>query len=182
METLLTEIMNLRLYQPEGSKRDAGLISGRNHSRQGHDGAMHPGDAVQTPLGKGVVREVRNGGRLLVDLGSRVVEFRTTDLKPLATGRQRGAPPSPLRGFGGTSPGGAASEVDLHGLTVEEALTRVDAALNAALLSDLPELRLIHGRSGGRIRTALHRRLHEVPSVRGFRLDPRNDGVTIVSL
>jgi dsDNA-specific endonuclease/ATPase MutS2 len=45
------------------------------------------------------------------------------------------------------------AEVDLHGLTVEEALDRVQHALNEAL-----------------------------PSVRGFRLDPRNEGVTIVSL
>ncbi|MDO8794424.1 MAG: Smr/MutS family protein [Vicinamibacterales bacterium] len=150
---------------------------------------MKPGDAVQTPFGKGVVREVRNGGRLLVDVKGRALEMRVGELAPLASERYTGGPPSPLRGFGGTSPGGASghrrravSEVDLHGLTVEEALARVDAALNAALLEDLPELRLIHGRSGGRLRTAVHRRLREVPSVRGFRLDPRNDGVTVVSL
>jgi dsDNA-specific endonuclease/ATPase MutS2 len=50
------------------------------------------------------------------------------------------------------------------------------------MLADVPELRLIHGKSGGRIRTSLHRRLREIPTVRGFRLDPANPGVTIVSL
>jgi DNA mismatch repair protein MutS2 len=73
-------------------------------------------------------------------------------------------------------------EVDLHGLTVEEALGRAEHALNDALLADVAELRLIHGRSGGRIRAALHRRLRQIPSVRGFQLDPRNAGVTIVRL
>jgi DNA mismatch repair protein MutS2 len=76
----------------------------------------------------------------------------------------------------------AAREIDLHGLTVEEALGRIDDALNEALLAGLPELRVIHGKSGGRIRGALHQRLKAIPSVRGFRLDPRNAGVTIVSL
>jgi hypothetical protein len=32
------------------------------------------GDAVQTSLGKGVVQDVRNNGRLLVDLRGRAVE------------------------------------------------------------------------------------------------------------
>jgi dsDNA-specific endonuclease/ATPase MutS2 len=75
----------------------------------------------------------------------------------------------------------AAGEVDLHGLTVEEALAAAERAVNDALLGDLPQLRLIHGRSGGRIRAALHRRLRAIPTVRAFRLDPRNAGVTIVS-
>lgn len=151
---------------------------------------MQPGDRVQTPLGKGVVREVRNGGRVLVDLGGRAVELRSRDLKGLAPEGVEGRPRA--GGVAGGRPevdgGGtrhrvaAASEVDLHGLTVEAALARVDAALNAALLADLLELRLIHGRSGGRIRAAVHARLREVPSVRGFRVDPRNEGVTLVSL
>jgi DNA mismatch repair protein MutS2 len=74
------------------------------------------------------------------------------------------------------------AEIDLHGLTVEEALDRAQEALNEALLADLSEVRLIHGRSGGRIRAGLQRRLREIPSVRSFRVDPRNEGVTIVRL
>lgn len=73
-------------------------------------------------------------------------------------------------------------EVDLHGLTVVEALARAEQALNDALLADAAELRLIHGRSGGRIRAALHRRLAEIPTVRGFHVDAANAGVTIVRL
>jgi DNA-nicking Smr family endonuclease len=189
-----------------------------------------PGDAVQTPLGKGVVRDVRNNGRLLVELKGRAVEVASAsvtrldpDRDPTAaarrhraggrrttadsstvavTGTSTSAPPfhdarasatsHAAKSGGGTratrgttaKPGAriASAEVDLHGLTVEEALTRVDDALNAALLADVPELRLVHGRSGGRIRAALHRRLKEISSVRAFRLDPRNPGVTIVSL
>lgn len=66
-------------------------------------------------------------------------------------------------------------------MRVEEALSRIDDALDAALLAGLDELRFVHGRSGGRIRGALHQRLRAIPTVQGFRLDPRNPGVTIVT-
>ncbi|MCC6989451.1 MAG: Smr/MutS family protein, partial [Acidobacteria bacterium] len=74
------------------------------------------------------------------------------------------------------------AEVDLHGLRVDEALHRIDDALDAALRAGHAELRFIHGRSGGRLRGALHERLRRISAVRGVRLDPRNAGVTIVSL
>ncbi len=150
-----------------------------------------PGDAVQTPLGKGVVRDVRNNGRLLVELKGRAVEVVSgsvtrlaSDVAPTArAGRRRSGGVGAQADSSATPRARTASaEVDLHGLTVEDAMARVDDVLNDALLADLPGLRLVHGRSGGRIRAALHRRPREVSSVRAFRLDPRNPGVTIVSL
>jgi DNA mismatch repair protein MutS2 len=74
----------------------------------------------------------------------------------------------------------APREIDLHGLTVDQALGQVDQALNEALLAGAASLRIIHGRSGGRIRNAVHRRLKEIEAIRTFRLDPRNPGVTVV--
>lgn len=156
------------------------------------------GDTVQTPFGKGVVREVRNNGRLLVDVHGRAVLFREADVSRLADhkGRRRTGHDSARRTGHDSArdpsdavqvPDAArsvtvrdAGEIDLHGLTVEEALVRVEDALNDALLADRGELRLIHGRSGGRIRAAVHQRLKEIPTVKAFAIDPRNDGVTIV--
>jgi len=43
-------------------------------------------------------------------------------------------------------------------------------------------VRIIHGRSGGRLKHAVHARLRVCPSVRGFHVDRRNEGVTIVNL
>jgi DNA mismatch repair protein MutS2 len=144
------------------------------------------GDIVQTPLGKGVVREVRNNGRLLVEVKGRALIVTERDVAVADAGRR--PRPNKVAAQGRSKPSRmksrrtASLDVDLHGLTVEEALERAQQALNDALLADLAELRLIHGRSGGRIRAALHRRLRETPSVRTFRLDPRNEGVTIVDL
>lgn len=142
------------------------------------------GDLVQTLLGKGVVREIRNGGRLLVEVNGRAVEFDARDVKtPEPAGKKkRMAPPPEFAPVAAPSVGRRnGAEVDLHGLTVEEALSCAERAINDALLDDRLELRLIHGQSGGRIRAALHRRLAAISSVRGFHLDPRNAGVTIVS-
>ena len=76
----------------------------------------------------------------------------------------------------------APAEIDLHGLTAAEAVTALDAFLNDALLAALGEVRVIHGRSGGRVKAAVHHRLRELPSIRNFRVDPTNPGVTIVVL
>jgi DNA mismatch repair protein MutS2 len=141
---------------------------------------------VQTPFGKGVVREVRNGGRLMVDVQGRAMVVTEREISVVAhvTKRSRASRSSENASERAPKPDSrtASREIDLHGLTVEEALDRVELALNDALLADLGEIRFIHGRSGGRIRVALHRRLRETPSVRGFRLDPRNEGVTLVNL
>ena len=72
--------------------------------------------------------------------------------------------------------------IDVHGKTVEQALEAVDEALNEALLRDATELRVIHGRSSGRIRDALQRHLRALSVVRKARLDPANAGVTIIAL
>jgi dsDNA-specific endonuclease/ATPase MutS2 len=145
------------------------------------------GDTVQTPFGKGVVREVRNRGRLLVDVAGRALEIKEADVSPVPMSQRRtrdGHQPhssEPVRPDE-RSPRRSPIEIDLHGLTVEEALTRTEDALNDAILADVAQIRLIHGRSGGRIRAALHKKLQQIPSVRHFRLDPQNDGVTIVEL
>ena len=146
------------------------------------------GELVQTRMGKGVVREVRTNGRLVVDVNGRGVVLEEDAVAPLdsrkpSVRKSTPAPePAPRVSTRRVSGPPARTEVDLHSLTVEEALARTEQALNDALLADLPELRLIHGKGSGRIRAALHRRLREISTVRAFRLDPRNAGVTIVSL
>jgi DNA mismatch repair protein MutS2 len=145
------------------------------------DRTLSAGDPVQTPLGKGALREVR-GGRVVVDIKGRSVVLAESDVTPLDARRpKRHATPAPAAASE-ESGDRASGAVDLHGLAVEDALVRAEQALNDALLAGLSEFRFIHGRSGGRIRTALHRWLRGMPVVRAFRVDPRNPGITMVSL
>jgi DNA mismatch repair protein MutS2 len=146
-----------------------------------------PGDEVHVAaLGTGVVREVRNRGRYLVELKGRSIAVSEGQLT-IVSGRKR---PEPR---GASSPKASASEtsgkaspvatsLDLHGLTVEEAVAALDTFLNDALLAGHADVRVIHGRSGGRLKAAVHARLKQLVAVRAFRLDPANVGVTIVTL
>lgn len=144
------------------------------------------GDRVQTPLGKGVILEVRHGGRLLVDIAGRKVVLEASAAKPIdppgKPARKKRPAPEPVRDDEplGSGRRPAPAEVDLHGLFVADALARVELAINDALLAGRLQLRIIHGRSGGRIRAAVHRQLDGLPPVRAFRIDPGNEGVTIV--
>ena len=143
-----------------------------------------PGDTVRTPLGKGVVQEVRHRGRLLVLIGNRSVVLDARDARagdPPSTAKRQPVPAAdPAPHDDDRDRRQAAADIDLHGLIVADALERVVSAVDAAILAGHGRLRVIHGRSGGRLRGALHRRLHGLPSVRAFRLDPANPGVTII--
>jgi len=149
-----------------------------------------PGQAVQTPLGKGVVLEVRNARRVLVQVQDRALVLDAATVSAVAApGRtatpepaQRHRQPTARREPRDETDSARSRTVDLHGLTTAGALEAMDAAIDAALLADVGQLRLIHGRSGGRVRGAVHTRLRELTVVQSFRLDPHNAGVTIVFL
>jgi dsDNA-specific endonuclease/ATPase MutS2 len=144
-----------------------------------------PRDRVHLPrVGTGVVLEVRDGGRVRIEIKGRTMVVDAAQLEPAGAGRK---PPSAAASDGreDATPArtiNAAASIDLHGLTVAEAVDALDTFLNDALLASLPEVRIVHGRSGGKIRDAVHRRLREIAAVRVFRVDPRNAGVTIVAL
>lgn len=146
--------------------------------------AFVPGDAVHVKaIGKGTVREVRNGGRYLVEVKGRSIQTGEDQLTAAgpAAGRKavavtRRSPPV------WEAPSGASQSLDLHGYTVDEALEALAAFLNAALLAGSAELRIIHGRSGGKIKAAVHAQLRRIAAVRRFNVDPGNPGVTIVVL
>jgi DNA mismatch repair protein MutS2 len=139
-----------------------------------------PGDYVHVAsLGKAIVREVRKGSRYLVELKGRAVVVNESQLTPVVKPKHARERPGPEPGPARTH---AASVIDLHGMTSEEAVHALDEFLNDALLASLDEVRIVHGRSGGRLKAAVHARLREVPTVRSFRVDPRNAGVTIATL
>jgi DNA mismatch repair protein MutS2 len=152
-----------------------------------------PGDRVHLAgIGTGVVREARSGGRYAIEIKGRLVVAAAADLEPThpptpgrtrphpaAPGRTRSHPAAPGR----TRPHPVApgSALDLHGKTVDEALAAVDVWVNDALLAGHAQTRVIHGRSGGRLKAAVHRYLRGVRAVASFTLDPQNPGVTIVT-
>ena len=143
-----------------------------------------PGDLVHVAsIGKGTVREVRNGERYLVEVKGRSIvtsgDQLTAQQSPRKAPREK-ASRAPQEYESASSP--PPTSLDLHGYTVAEALEAVSTSLNTALLSGSAEVRIIHGRSGGKIKAAVHALLKEMSSVRSFAVDPQNPGVTIVRL
>jgi DNA mismatch repair protein MutS2 len=84
-----------------------------------------------------------------------------------------------------TKRGEVAAEINLLGLTVDEALPRVDKLLDDAALSDRREVRVIHGFGEGRLRKAVAGLLQGHPHVAAWRAGHAGEGgggVTIVEL
>jgi DNA mismatch repair protein MutS2 len=139
---------------------------------------LTPGQAVEVPsLGKrGRLLEIR-GEEALVQVGPLKMNLKAAELKPL----QEEATPKalPLR------PRREVKEVDLRGLTVEEALLEVDSALEEARALGLPTLRLLHGKGTGALRQAIREFLRRDKRVEAFADAPPNEGghgVTVVVL
>ena len=147
------------------------------------------GDRVHVArIGTGIVREVRNGGRYLVEIKGRTLVIAGSQLERAAPepakarkNRREGSP-RPIAAAGSKRAVGASRSLDLHGKTVVESIDLVDDFLNNAILDGVAEVRIVHGRSGGRIKAAVHERLRQLTAVRAFRLDPENPGATIVTL
>jgi len=77
------------------------------------------------------------------------------------------------------------NELNLRGLTVDEALAELTRYMDQALLSDWQEVRIIHGKGTGTLRQAIHDFLRRQKRIAGFRLGgwgEGDSGVTIVRL
>lgn len=76
-------------------------------------------------------------------------------------------------------------EVDLRGLTVEEAISKTDKFLDDAILAGLPQVRIIHGKGTGALRQAVKELLQAHRQIKGYHLGGAGeggDGVTVAQL
>ena len=77
------------------------------------------------------------------------------------------------------------TEVDVRGLSVDEATIEVDKVIDTAVMRNMGEIRIIHGKGTGALRSGLHQHFRRHPSIRSFRLGVYGEGetgVTIVEL
>ena len=149
-------------------------------------------EAAEIPIAVGVRARVRSlgvigevmslpdAGEVELAVGGKRLRVPRAELIPLA-----GAAPKTARVEGparGQRPA-VPAEINLVGLTVDEALPRVDKLLDDAALSDRRELRVIHGFGEGRLRKAVAQFLDGHPHVASFRLGAEGrGGVTVVEL
>jgi len=77
------------------------------------------------------------------------------------------------------------TEIDLRGLTVDEALIKTDNYLDDAKLAGMKTVTLIHGKGTGALRRGINEMLKRRPDIKSFRLgniDEGGSGVTVVEL
>jgi DNA mismatch repair protein MutS2 len=80
---------------------------------------------------------------------------------------------------------GLLSEVNVIGMTVDQAVDRVSRYLDDTLVTDLQEIRIVHGHGTGQLRKGLHAFLKTHPLVTKYYAAPENQGgggATIVEL
>jgi DNA mismatch repair protein MutS2 len=136
------------------------------------------------------VIEIRED-RALVEAGGMRLQVPVADLTAAAksgggTGKSGPAARPQVNRGGWSGPNiQASSELDLRGVRVEEMDRLLEIALDAAILADLPSLRIIHGKGTGALREAVAERLRADRRVQTFRLGGLGEGgagVTVVEL
>jgi DNA mismatch repair protein MutS2 len=76
-------------------------------------------------------------------------------------------------------------ELDLRGQIIEDAIPTLEDYLDAAYMSGMPFVRVIHGKGTGALRSAIRDRLHGHPLVKSYETgkpQEGGDGVTVVTL
>jgi len=73
-------------------------------------------------------------------------------------------------------------EVNLIGMTTDEAIPELDKYLDDAYLAHLPSVRVVHGRGTGALKNAVHKHLKKLKYVKDFRLGVFGEGDTGVTI
>lgn len=78
---------------------------------------------------------------------------------------------------------GVSTEINLLGCTVDEAIARLDKYLDDAYIAKIPQVRIVHGKGTGALRSGVTAYLRGIPYIKEFRLGQIGEGdagVTIV--
>ncbi len=76
----------------------------------------------------------------------------------------------------------ARTELDLRGMTVDEAIDHTDKFIDDARLSGISQVTIIHGKGTGALRSAIHAHLRGCKDVKSFRLGVYGEGETGVTV
>jgi DNA mismatch repair protein MutS2 len=139
---------------------------------------------------KGVISTLPDTkGNLFVQMGILRSQVNINDLElipessingPGLEGRKKGSGSSNIKISKSAS---VSPEINLLGMTVDEALPLLDKYLDDAYIAHLQQVRIVHGKGTGALRTGIHKHLKRVKVVKEFHLGEFGEGdagVTIV--
>lgn len=176
-----------RRYQDPGQKKP------RSRPRRGATPTGQPFSVGQTVRlvsagTRGTVQGVEEArGRVIVDVGGMRLTLPMEAVEPAQGGAapRRPAVPAAPRPEREEVERSARPEIHLLGLRVDEASLMLGRALDAAVVAQLPSLRIVHGKGTGALRARVHELLSADPRVRGFRGGVHGEGgagVTIAEI
>jgi len=145
---------------------------------------LHIGDSVKVISMnlKGTVSTLPNEkGDLFVQMGILRSQVNINDLELVKDDSTANL----KKKFGGTTGGGKikasksayiSTEINLIGMTVDEAIAKLDKYLDDAYLAHLPSVRIVHGKGTGALRNAVHSHLKTLRYVKNFNLGEFGEG------
>lgn len=195
---LLRREKNAILTAEQKARLKAGIRDLEKASDPVHERRVNDGYTLPRPLKVGdnvlifdidknatVLELPKSGDQILVQAGiikTRVPlkNLRLLDRAPKEkkTGGRRTVTPK-------AEPESVRNEIDVRGMNAEEALMEVEAFIDHALLRNLSQLTIIHGKGTGVLRTAIQQQLKRNRAVKSFRLGVYGEGesgVTVVEL
>ncbi|WP_413527282.1 endonuclease MutS2 [Marinilactibacillus psychrotolerans] len=163
-----TRLSNLKLEE-ESLKKNKIL------QKQKRKKELKPGDFVQVEsLGqKGTIVEKSGNKQWVVQMGMLKMKLNERDLTPA---QQEKEPSYNRTSLKSTSMGSVSTEIDLRGERVEAALNQLDQYIDQAILSNYPQVTVIHGMGTGAVRKAVQDYLKKHPQVKSYNDAPANQG------
>ena len=131
---------------------------------------------------KGTVHTLPNAkGDLYVQMG---ILRSLVNINDLVLIDDESASPIAKKYGGGSSSGkikmsksaSVSTEINLIGMTVDEAIAHLDKYLDDAYIAHLPSVRIVHGKGTGALRSAVHAHLKRQKYVKSFRLGEAGEG------
>lgn len=128
-------------------------------------------------------------GNLFVQMGILRSQVNISDLEliqensvsgPGLDSRRKGSGSSGIKMSKAAS---VSAEINLLGMTVDEAISHLDKYLDDAYIAHLSQVRVVHGKGTGALRAGIHKHLKKLKHVKEFRLAEYGEGdagVTIV--
>ena len=127
-------------------------------------------------------------GEITVQMGSLSTKTKINNLEILVGYKDPEEAKKAPKGAGGSGKikmSKAASishEINLLGLTVDEAVAKLDKYLDDASISRIPQVRIVHGKGTGALRNGVTAYLRGVPYIKSFRLGEIGEGDTGVTI
>ena len=147
--------------------------------------AVVPGDSVIIRgIGEGEVLEVKNDN-VLVKSGMFKTRVKMSDLVLTEKKKKQIKPQRTLYRTTSRADADVKTEIDLRGQTADEAIGNLGLFIDKCVLNGIGEIRIIHGKGTGVLRSAVNEELKHHPNILEYRLGKYGegeDGVTIAKL